>query len=69
MNPGAANNDPAPVVDLVDHHEPRKRLLARMAGNIAAGVITSPSKSVKTAEGVAEISVDVAEAILKKIGL
>jgi hypothetical protein len=60
-------------------HEPRKRLLARMAGNIAAGVITQwnytrdsprpPSKSMTSAEAIATISVDVAEAILKKIGL
>jgi|HubBroStandDraft_4_1064222.scaffolds.fasta_scaffold1785107_2 hypothetical protein len=52
--------------------EKRKHLLARMAGNIAAGVITSPptsSKSMTSAEAIATISVDVAEAILKKIGL
>jgi hypothetical protein len=52
--------------------EKRKHLLARMAGNIAAGVVTSPpspSKSMTSAEAIATISVDVAEAILKKIGL
>jgi hypothetical protein len=60
-----------PDVDRKDDglHEPRKRLLARMAGNIAAGIISDPSESTVSAEGIAGVAVDVAEAILKKIGL
>lgn len=47
----------------------RKRLLARVSGDIAAGIMQSPSPSADTPEAVAEISVDMAEAILEKIGL
>jgi len=49
--------------------EERKRLLARVAGNIAGSIISAPSESTATAAGIAEISVDVAEEILKKAGL
>jgi hypothetical protein len=63
--------DPDPDVDRKNDglHEPRKRLLARVAGNIAAGIISDPSEATVSAEGIAGIAVDVAEAILKKIGL
>jgi hypothetical protein len=47
----------------------RKHLLASVAGNIAAGVVSAPSDSTATAAGIAEISVDIAEEILKKSGL
>jgi hypothetical protein len=47
----------------------RKHLLARVAGNVAIGIIGSPSDSTGTAAGIAEISVDIAEEILKKSGL
>ena len=63
--------DPDPDVDRVHdgQHDPRKRLLARVAGNVAAGIVMSPSPSATKAEAIAEISVDIAEAILQKIGL
>ena len=66
-----SKNENEPDVDRRDdgHHEPRKRLLARMAGNVAAGIVSSPSESTETAEAIAAISVDIAEEILKKIGL
>lgn len=55
----------------------RKRLLARVAAHIASGIMTAPSSSAtsKLPEGVglpdfiAEASVDIAEAILKRVGL
>lgn len=47
----------------------RKRLLARMAGNIACGVVSNPSEATASVEAVASISVDIAEGILQKIGL
>ena len=47
----------------------RKRILARVAGNVAAGIVQSPSESSGSADAIAEISVDIAEAILQKIGI
>jgi hypothetical protein len=47
----------------------RARLLARVAGHVAAGVIQGSSPSTSSAEGVAEISVDIAEHILQKVGI
>jgi hypothetical protein len=49
--------------------DPRKKLLARVAGDVASGVVGSPSESTPNAEAVAAIAVDVAEEILKKVGL
>jgi hypothetical protein len=70
-NEAAKKNENEPDVDRKDdgHHEPRKRLLARMAGNIASGIVSAPSPSTRTAESIAAVAVDVAEEILKKIGL
>jgi hypothetical protein len=47
----------------------RLELLARVAGSVAAGVVGAPTPSTTSASEVAEISVDVAEAILQKVGL
>ena len=47
----------------------RQRLLAQVAGAVAGGVMTAPSKSTQSASAVAAIAVDVAEAILEKIGI
>jgi hypothetical protein len=47
----------------------RRRLLAQLAGNVAAGIFASPNEPPSTAAGVAEIAVDVAEAILQKVDL
>jgi len=60
----ASNDDDQPL-------SPRKRarLLARVAGNVASGIVQSPSESSGSAGAIAEISVDIAEAILQKIGL
>lgn len=47
----------------------RKRLLARVAGQIAGGIVGAPSPATNSAAKVAEISVNIADAILEKIGL
>lgn len=47
----------------------RQLLLARVAGDVASGIMCSPSESASTAEAIAAIAVDVAEEILKKAGL
>lgn len=47
----------------------RKHLLARVAGNIASGIVTAPTKATADAKSIAAVSVDVAEEILKKIEL
>ena len=47
----------------------RKRLLARVAGHVSGGLLISPSPKVDNAEKIAQVAVDIAEAILKKVGL
>ena len=47
----------------------RQYLLARVAGDVASGIAGAPSESVMTAEAIATVAVDVAEEILKKVGL
>jgi hypothetical protein len=49
--------------------EDRQRLLAQVAGSIAAGIVVVPSKSTTTAAAIAEVAVDIADAILKRVGL
>lgn len=52
-----------------DAGQQRKHLLAGVAGSIASGIVSSPSESTGTAAAIAAVAVDVAEEILKKIGL
>ena len=47
----------------------RKELLARVAGAIAAGLVTSPSPSIASASSMATAAVDIANEILKKAGI
>jgi hypothetical protein len=47
----------------------RKHLLARVAGHVAVGLLVSPSPKVDNSEKIATVAVDVAEAILRKVGL
>jgi hypothetical protein len=47
----------------------RKCLLAHVAGHVASGLLVSPSPKVNSSEKIATVAVDVAEAILKKVGL
>jgi hypothetical protein len=47
----------------------RLQLLARIAGNVAAGFVSTPSPALSSADKIADASVDVAEAILQRIGL
>jgi len=47
----------------------RKQLLARVAAHVAGSVVAAPSKRATSSEAIAEISVDIAEAILQRVGL
>lgn len=47
----------------------RKQLLAHMASRIVAVIMQDPSPSTNSPEAFAEVAVDVAEAILQKVGL
>lgn len=47
----------------------RKCLLAEVAAHVAASVVVSPSEGATSPAAIAEISVDVAEAILQRVGL
>ena len=49
--------------------ERRRELLARVAGVVAAGLITAPKPSIALATGVATVAVDIAEEILKRVGI
>lgn len=64
-NSGSAAPAAPPDADL----DARKVLLARVAGDVASGIIVAPSKSATSAGAIAEIAVDVAEEILKRAGL
>lgn len=70
-NEAAKKNDNEPDIGRKDDGqlEARKRLLARMAGNVAAGIVSAPSDATATAETIAAVAVDIAEEILKKIEL
>jgi hypothetical protein len=52
-----------------DRIDPRKKLLARVAGNIAGSVVSDPSPGISSAEAIATIAVDIAEQILLKAGI
>ena len=47
----------------------RKELLAKVAGSVAAGLVTSPSPSIAKPESMATVAVDLAEEILKRAGI
>jgi hypothetical protein len=49
--------------------EARQRLVASVAGSVAAGIVTAPTKKATTAAAIAEIAVDIAEEIVKRSGL
>jgi hypothetical protein len=49
--------------------DPRQELLARVAGNVAVGIVGSPSPATSSASEIAEIAVDIAEQILLKAGI
>ena len=52
-----------------DREHERKQLLAHMASRIVVGVMEDPSPATNSPEAFAEVAVDVAEAILQKVGL
>lgn len=47
----------------------RQKLVASVAGSVAVGIVTAPSKKATTAAAIAEIAVDIAEEIVKRVGL
>ena len=47
----------------------RKELLAQVAGSIAGSLAMAPSPSITKAEPMAAVAVDIATAILKKVGI
>jgi hypothetical protein len=47
----------------------RTVLLAHVAGSVASGIVVAPSKTATTAAAIAAIAVDIADEILKKVGL
>jgi len=49
--------------------DPRKQLLAGVAAHLAASVLLEPSENATSPDAIAEISVNIAEAILKRVGL
>lgn len=49
--------------------DPRKQLLASMAAHHAASLLLEGSEKTSSSDAIAEIAVDVAEAILKRVGL
>jgi hypothetical protein len=49
--------------------DPRKQLLASMAAHLATSVLADPSEKATSPAAIAEISVDLAEAILQRVGL
>lgn len=51
-----------------DLHDPRKTILIRVAGDIASGLVQRYSREIDP-EAVATVSVNIAEAILKKAGV
>lgn len=59
----------AQPIDRTDRIDPRKKLLARVAGNIAASIVREPSPSLTSSEKIAEVAVDIAEQILRKAGV
>ena len=52
-----------------DRIDPRKKLLARVAGNVAGTLVSAPSPSISSAEAIATVAVDIAEQILRKAGI
>lgn len=47
----------------------RQRLVATVAGRIAANIVVAPSKKTTTAAEIAEVAVDIAEEIVKRAAL
>lgn len=45
----------------------RQRLVADVAGRVAASIVMAPSKKATSAAAIAEIAVDIAEEIVKRV--
>lgn len=49
--------------------DPYKKLLARVAGSVAVGLIQNPSPALKVPSDYAEVSVEIAREILRSSGV
>lgn len=58
-----------PVDRRIDPQDPRACLLVRVAGSVSVGLLQRPDGLTNTPQAIAEVSVEVAEAILQKAGL
>lgn len=47
-------------------NDARQRLVATVAGSVAAGIVMAPSKKTTTAAEIAEVAVDIANEIVKQ---
>lgn len=56
-------------IDRTDRIDPRKKLLVRVAGSIAAAIARDPSPALTSSEKIADVAVDIAEQILCKAGV
>lgn len=65
----AASTEGGPTPREYAREYERKQLLAHMASRIVVGVMEDPSPATNSPEAFAEVAVDVAEAILQKVGL
>ena len=59
----------AGIESVGDRIDPRKKLLARVAGNVAGTLLANPSPSISSADAIATVAVDIAEQILLKAGV
>lgn len=65
-----ASAAPISVDDATERVErERKQLLANMASRIVGTVMADPSPKTDSPEALAEVAVDIAEAILQRVGL
>ena len=68
-----AGTSSSPKIEKADRIDPYKKLLARVAGDVASGAVNEVLRrgqlSAKDVEVTAAIALDVAEEILKKIGI
>jgi hypothetical protein len=67
--PKALKNSAASKAPVVDLAYERKQMLAQMAVQIVPTVMEDPGPGVDSPDAIAQVCVDIAEAILQKAGL
>lgn len=60
---------PTPRSSTMPMIDPYKKLLARVAGSVAVGLIQNPSPALKVPSDYAEVSVEIAREILRSSGV